>query len=84
MILKFGINVPMIVCVCANVSQRQLRAVVADGATTLREVQRRCDAGTGCGACRNAIRECIRECRAEAQVATLDLAAAPTPDFAAA
>jgi len=55
----------MIVCVCANVSERKLHAVVADGATTLREVERRCGAGAGCGACRNAIRECIRECRAE-------------------
>lgn len=84
MILKFAINVPMIVCVCANVSERQLRAVVADGATTLREVQRRCDAGAGCGACRDAIRACIRECRAEAEIATLDLTPAATPDFAAA
>src|SRR4051794_17652684 len=76
MILKVAIYVPMIVCVCANVSERKLRAVVSDGATTVREVQRRCAAGAGCGACHDAIRQCIRECRAEAHVATVELAVA--------
>jgi len=84
MILKVAIKMSMIVCVCANVSERKLRAVVADGATTPREVQRQCGAGAGCGACRDAIRACIRECRAEAQVASLELVPAAAPDFAAA
>ena len=76
----------VIVCVCANVSERKLRAVVADGATTLREVRRRCDAGAGCGACHQAIRQCIRECRAETEAAAcveLVLPAA-TPELATA
>ena len=84
MILKVAINVPMIVCVCANVSERKLRAVVADGATTLREVQRQCDAGAGCGACHDAIRHCIRECRAEAQFASVELVPAATQELATA
>ena len=74
----------MIICVCANVSERKLRAVIADGATTLREVERRCGAGAGCGACRNAIRECIRECRAETQTVPPQQVALPTPELATA
>jgi bacterioferritin-associated ferredoxin len=50
----------MIVCLCANVSERKLRATIAGGATTVKEVERRCGAGAGCGACRPLIRECLR------------------------
>ena len=84
MIFKFAIQIPMIVCVCANLSERTLRTVIADGATTLREVQRRCGAGAGCGACHAAIRECIRECRADAEVARVELVAAARVELATA
>ncbi len=84
MILKFGIQIAMIVCVCANVSERKLRAVVAEGATTLREVRQQCGAGAGCGACHDAIRHCVRQCRAEAQIASVELAAAATQSLATA
>ena len=50
----------MIVCVCAGVSERTLRKVVAEGATSLKQIERRCGAGGGCGACRPLIRECLR------------------------
>jgi len=56
----------MIVCLCANVSERQLAATIAAGATTVKEVGRRCGAGTGCGACKPLIRECLAQCRAAA------------------
>jgi bacterioferritin-associated ferredoxin len=56
----------MIVCLCANVSERELAAVIAAGATTVKEVGRRCGAGTGCGACKPLIRECLSRCRAAA------------------
>jgi len=57
----------MIVCLCANVSERKLRATIAGGATTVKEVERRCGAGAGCGACRPLIRECLRAaCQASA------------------
>ena len=56
----------MIVCLCANVSDREIAAVIAAGATTVKEVGRRCGAGTGCGACKPLIRECLAECRAAA------------------
>jgi bacterioferritin-associated ferredoxin len=60
----------MIVCVCANVSERKLRTVIADGATTMKEIERRCGAGAGCGACRPLVRECLQQCRAEGQCHT--------------
>lgn len=62
----------MIVCVCAGVSERKLHAVIAEGATTMKDVERRCGAGAGCGACRPLVRECLRECRAAAPQATID------------
>ncbi len=58
----------MIVCLCANVSERKLLETIAAGATTVKEVGRRCGAGTGCGACKPLIRECLAECRAAAAV----------------
>lgn len=72
----------MIVCVCANVSERKLRATIAGGATTLREIERRCGAGAGCGECRALVRECLRQCQAEAAnsvaaASASDLTAAP-------
>ena len=61
---------PMIVCVCANVTERKLRAAIADGATTMREIERRCGAGAGCGECKPLVRECLRQCKAEAACAS--------------
>ena len=53
----------MIVCLCANVSERELIATIAAGATTVKEVGRRCGAGAGCGACKPLVRECLSRCR---------------------
>ena len=61
----------MIVCLCANVSERELVATIAAGATTVKEVGRRCGAGQGCGACKPLIRECLARCRAAAEPAPL-------------
>jgi len=56
----------MIVCICAGVSERKLHAVIADGATTMKAIERCCGAGAGCGACRPLVRECLRQCEADA------------------
>jgi bacterioferritin-associated ferredoxin len=53
----------VIVCLCANVSERKLAAVIADGATTLKDVERRCGAGGACGACRRTIHEQLKRHR---------------------
>ena len=41
----------MIVCLCKGVSDRDVRAAIDSGSQTVRDVGRRCRAGTDCGAC---------------------------------
>jgi bacterioferritin-associated ferredoxin len=45
----------MIVCQCTGVTDRTLQDVIRAGATTVREVGRRCGAGRYCTACRSEI-----------------------------
>lgn len=42
----------MIVCHCHCVSDREIRACAREGATSVGDVGRACEAGTGCGGCR--------------------------------
>ena len=56
----------MIVCVCRGVSERQVEAVVAEGATTVDQVARACRAGTDCGACRFMVAEIVEAARGAA------------------
>jgi bacterioferritin-associated ferredoxin len=51
----------MIICLCRNVSERNLRAVIREGATTVCTVERQCGAGGDCGSCRKQIRDLIDE-----------------------
>ena len=65
----------MIVCLCHPTSDRDLEAVIDDGARTVEEIGRRCGAGTGCGACREELRDrlvakggsngCSRDCASD-------------------
>jgi bacterioferritin-associated ferredoxin len=73
----------MIVCLCANVSERELVATIASGATTVKEVGRRCGAGAGCGACKPLIRECLSRCRAAALEATVPASQIPSEPVSA-
>ena len=45
----------MIICHCELVTDRGIRAAIADGATSVDDVAGRCEAGTGCGSCRPSI-----------------------------
>jgi bacterioferritin-associated ferredoxin len=56
----------MIVCVCRGVSERQVEAVVAAGATTADQVSRACGAGSDCGACRFMVTEIAENARGAA------------------
>jgi bacterioferritin-associated ferredoxin len=47
----------MIVCQCHAVSDRKVRQCVRNGARTLRDVERSCGAGGGCGGCKRAVVE---------------------------
>jgi NAD(P)H-nitrite reductase large subunit len=69
----------MIVCLCANVSERELVDTIAAGATTVKEVGRRCGAGRGCGACKPLIRECLARCRDDAAAEGAPREPAPLP-----
>ncbi len=49
----------MIVCICRAVSDRQIRAVVSDGARSMAEVRAELGAGECCGKCSRQVRELI-------------------------
>jgi bacterioferritin-associated ferredoxin len=49
------------VCLCRVVTDREVLQAVDEGAHTLRQVARRCGAGTVCGGCRPAIEALVRE-----------------------
>lgn len=49
----------MIVCHCTGVTDRDIAELVADGATTVGEIIRRCGAGRSCGPCRAELEEML-------------------------
>ncbi len=61
-------QIQMIVCLCHPTSDRDLDAIIDDGARSVEEIGRRCGAGTGCGSCvaelrdRLAAKGCARDC----------------------
>ncbi|HKA89404.1 MAG TPA: (2Fe-2S)-binding protein [Haliangiales bacterium] len=54
----------MIVCICRRITERTVRAAIAEGATTAGDVAAACGAGSGCGMCCEQICEMIAEHRA--------------------
>lgn len=57
-IIKFTMQ-PMIVCVCKNVSDRDIRAAMADGAMSLRQVRLELGVSTCCGKCGPDVKEIV-------------------------
>ena len=49
----------MLICSCKAVSERTVRAAIADGASSIDDVGRRCGAGTQCGGCHLLIEELL-------------------------
>ncbi|MBV8756925.1 MAG: (2Fe-2S)-binding protein [Deltaproteobacteria bacterium] len=47
----------MIVCFCHPTSERDVDAIIDDGARTVEDIGRRCGAGTGCGSCLEELRD---------------------------
>jgi bacterioferritin-associated ferredoxin len=67
----------MIVCHCNGVSDRTIRKLVREGASTVREVGAACGAGTCCGGCSGSVRQIVHtefEARGETSPPTLTLA----------
>ena len=49
----------MVVCLCRNVTSREIEEHIDRGARTLEEVGRRCGAGTDCGGCHADLEELL-------------------------
>lgn len=52
----------MIVCVCKSVSDRKIRATVAEGADSFDELQFELGVATCCGKCEEAVRDVMAQC----------------------
>ena len=52
----------MIVCVCKSVSDRKIRAAIAEGADTFDELQFELGVATCCGKCAESVREVMAQC----------------------
>ena len=50
----------MIVCVCKRVSERELEAAMAEGASTVKALSRKTGCGTQCGRCVPTVREMLQ------------------------
>lgn len=55
----------MYVCICAAVTDRQIKQAARDGATTVDDLAARLGVGTGCGCCRATAQQVL-----DAQAAT--------------
>ena len=63
----------MIVCHCYCVSDREIRACAREGASSVGDVGRACEAGTGCGGCRPEIAAILDGERQPTQLASYRL-----------
>lgn len=57
----------MIICICNNVSDRDIRKAVASGMTTMSELRQNLGVATCCGKCNACARQVLRECCADAR-----------------
>jgi len=80
----------MIICVCKAVSDKHIRAAVAEGASSMRDLARELRVGTCCGKClpeaQAALAACVTQCNLHAQRAgngaTPGFFASSTAEFA--
>lgn len=70
----------MLVCHCRGITDREIKRLVREGASSTREIARATGAGMRCGGCRSNVRQVMdralaRECeRREAGTTFIDLA----------
>lgn len=55
----------MYVCICAAVTERQVRDAARDGVCTLEQLQATLGVGAGCGCCREFARAVLAQANAE-------------------
>ncbi|MDG1480730.1 MAG: (2Fe-2S)-binding protein [Myxococcota bacterium] len=46
----------MIICLCHGVSDREVKSLIEHGTTSVRDIGKKCHAGTDCGSCARTIR----------------------------
>jgi len=59
----------MIVCICNNISDRQIRQAVNSGMNSMSELRNELGVGTCCGKCHTCAKQVLQECREEASAA---------------
>lgn len=52
----------MIICSCFNVSDKDIKKLVDDGAKTVEDIMLATYAAAGCGGCRDQLNEIVNEC----------------------
>jgi bacterioferritin-associated ferredoxin len=65
----------MYVCICAAVTDVELRDCIGDGARTVEEIGEACGAGTGCGSCLDTVDVLLTAELAPSEIADLPLTA---------
>jgi len=51
----------MIICICEGVNDKTIAREITRGACSVRSIQRRCGAGTGCGQCVVDLQQMLRD-----------------------
>jgi bacterioferritin-associated ferredoxin len=70
-----GTDGSSVVCPCKHVTEADVQAAVASGATTLKDVRRMTGATSKCGHCKSQVKACLRQALAERDAT----AVAPSP-----
>ncbi len=65
----------MYVCICAAVTDTEVRSCIARGARTVEEVGDACEAGTGCGSCHDHIDVFLAAAHAPSELSALPMSA---------
>lgn len=73
----------MIVCICKAVSDRRIRGLVAEGASSLRDLSRELGLGTCCGKCVPQAREVLSEALTTQPIKLADLGGMSTAPLGA-
>ena len=57
----------MYICLCNGITEREIRARAADGASTLADLELCLGVGAGCGRCKPAANEVLNESRSNSR-----------------
>lgn len=62
-------NARMYICICHAVTDRDIRACIEDGATSMRDLRNCLGVGTQCGKCASHVRDLLKEQESSSSVA---------------